>query len=277
LIPTVNQRFSQRVSKSSLRSFSQSPGQSSAARVRAGITRLHLVGVRFASAAFVAASGAPCCPYMPESCIEPRLGWLAAKTDKINKINGSAAGMKKVDDAERLERGRMRAHLMERLQRGDAEACRLLLDDVGPALTRFLRARVAIDEVEDVYQETFMALFQARHTYEPGRPLEPWLFAIARNLAADHSRRRWSRASWEELTAELPELAEGDSPAPAPDIERLLTRLPPAQREAFAMLKLDGMTLEDAAGRAGVSVGALKVRAHRAYRALRKLIGGESE
>jgi RNA polymerase sigma-70 factor (ECF subfamily) len=79
------------------------------------------------------------------------------------------------------------------------------------------------------------------------------------------------------LSADLPERAEGDSPAAPPDIERLLTRLPPAQREAFAMLKLDGMTLEAAAGRAGVSVGALKVRAHRAYKALRKLIGGETD
>jgi len=51
---------------------------------------------------------------------------------------------------------------MERLQQGDADACRLLLDDVGPSITRFLRGRVAADEVDDVYQETFMALFQAR-------------------------------------------------------------------------------------------------------------------
>jgi len=192
---------------------------------------------------------------------------------------GNAADMKseKADDAQRLERGRMRANLMERLQRGDADACSRLLDDIGPAVTRFLRGRVAIDEIEDVYQDIFMALFQARHTYEAGRPLEPWLFAIARNIAADHSRRRWARASWEELTPDLPERAAGDTPAAAPDIEGLLNRLPPAQREAFAMLKLDGMTLEAAAGRAGVSVGALKVRAHRAYKALRKLIGGESD
>jgi RNA polymerase sigma-70 factor, ECF subfamily len=263
LISTVNQKSSQ----SSLRAFSQL----SATHAHAGMKRSRVVVVPLAPAAFVAASGAPCCPYMPELCVGRPLGGLGAQA------NGGAAGMKKVDDAERLERSRMRTHLMERLQQGDAEACRLLLDDVGPAVTRFLRARVAIDEVEDVYQETFMALFQARHTYERGRPLEPWLFAIARNVAADHSRRRWSRASWEELTADLPERAESESLAPAPDIERLLTRLPPAQREAFAMLKLDGMTLEDAAGRAGVSVGALKVRAHRAYKALRKLIGGEVE
>jgi RNA polymerase sigma-70 factor (ECF subfamily) len=240
--------------------------------------RLHVIGEPFASAAFVAARGVPCCSYMRETDVEGRscgFGAKIAQLNQTNNINGSAAVMKKVDDAAKLERSRIRAHLMERLQRGDAEACRLLLDDVGPAVTRFLRGRVAIDEIEDVYQETFMAVFQARHTYEPGRPLEPWLFAIARNIAADHSRRRWSRATWEELTADLPERAEDDSPAATPDLEQLLTRLPAAQREAFAMLKLDGMTLEDAAGRAGVSVGALKVRAHRAYKALRKLIGGE--
>jgi RNA polymerase sigma-70 factor, ECF subfamily len=270
LISTLNQRLS----RSSLQSFSQLPAQFPATRVRAGSNQPRTRGALLVPAVFVAASGAPCCPYTPEACVERRLSRRGAK---IAKTNGSPAGMKKVDHAEQVERSRMRAHLMERLQQGDAEACRLLLDDVGPAVTRFLRARVAIDEVEDVYQETFMAVFQARHTYEPGRPLEPWLFAIARNVAADHSRRRWSRASWEELTADLPERAESESPAAAPDIERLLTRLPRAQREAFAMLKLDGMTLEDAAGRAGVSVGALKVRAHRAYKALRKLIGGEAE
>jgi RNA polymerase sigma-70 factor (ECF subfamily) len=244
--------------------------KSSAGGVRAGINRPRGAG-GLAPAVFVAASGAPCCSYTPEWCVE-RLGEGAAAI-----VNGSATGMRKIDDAQRVERSRVRAHLMERLQHGDADACRLLLDDIGPAVTRFLRGRVAIDEVEDVYQEIFMALFQARHTYEVSRPLEPWLFAIARNVAADHSRRRWARASWEELTPDLPERAAGDSPAAAPDIEGLLTRLPPAQREAFAMLKLDGMTLEDAAGRAGVSVGALKVRAHRAYKALRKLIGGESD
>jgi RNA polymerase sigma-70 factor (ECF subfamily) len=53
-----------------------------------------------------------------------------------------------------------------------------------------------------------------------------------------------------------------------------LAKLPRAQREAFAMLKLEGLSLEGAAERAGVSVGALKVRAHRAYKTLRKLISG---
>jgi RNA polymerase sigma factor (sigma-70 family) len=165
---------------------------------------------------------------------------------------------------------------MARLQHGDADACRALFDDLGPAVTSFLRRRIADpDELEDVYQEVFMALYGARHTYEPGRPLEPWLFAIARNVAADHARRYWARASWQELTADPPDLPAPDAMEPAPDLDQVLARLPPAQREAFAMIKLEGLSFEAAAARSGVSVGALKVRAHRAYKALKKLIGGE--
>jgi RNA polymerase sigma-70 factor (ECF subfamily) len=164
---------------------------------------------------------------------------------------------------------------MERLQQGDADACSALLDDIGPSLMYFLRRRVAdVHELEDVYQEVFMAIFEARQTYEPGRPFEPWLFAIARNIAVDYSRRRWKRAHWEELVAELPEHPADSSNAAAPELNALLAELPPDQREAFSMLKLDGLSVEAAAARAGVSVGALKVRAHRAYKSLKRLIGG---
>jgi len=183
--------------------------------------------------------------------------------------------MSKVEDNARAERSRARTSLMERMQQGDSEACRALLNDIGPSVMQFLRRRVAdANELDDAYQEVLMALFEARHTYEPGRPLEPWLFAIARNIAADQTRRRWSRASWEELVDTLPERAEYDPPSSPTDLGEALAKLPRAQREAFAMLKLEGLSLEGAAERAGVSVGALKVRAHRAYKTLRKLIGG---
>jgi RNA polymerase sigma-70 factor, ECF subfamily len=183
--------------------------------------------------------------------------------------------MKRLDDSQRLERSRLRARLMERMQQGDADACGELLDNIGPSLTAFLRRRVADPhELEDVYQEVFMAIFEARRTYEPGRPFEPWLFAIARNIAVDFSRRRWARSHWEELVAEPPEQLADTSNAAAPELDAVLAGLPADQREAFSMLKLDGLSVEAAAARAGVSVGALKVRAHRAYKSLKRLIGG---
>ena len=183
--------------------------------------------------------------------------------------------MKTLDDTQRLERSGLRARLMARLQQGDTEACQELFDSIGPSLTYFLRRRVADpQELEDVYQEVFMAIFEARHTYEPGRPFEPWLFAIARNIAVDYSRRRWTRSHWEELVAEPPEQLADASTAVAPELRAVLAELPPDQREAFSMLKLDGLSVEVAAARAGISVGALKVRAHRAYKSLKKVVGG---
>jgi RNA polymerase sigma-70 factor, ECF subfamily len=168
---------------------------------------------------------------------------------------GRAARMKFADDNERCERSRCRALLMQRLQAGDADACRELLDDIGPAVTGFLRRRIATsDEIEDAYQEVFMASFEARHTYEAGRPLEPWLLAIARNGAADHARRHWTRAGWQELVAEPPDRPEhsrDDSPSTDPNLAEALAQLPPNQREAFSMLKLEGISIEATAARSG--------------------------
>jgi len=164
---------------------------------------------------------------------------------------------------------------MELVQEGDGNAFRALLDDIGPAVTSFLRRRIADQsEVEDVFQETVIGLYQARHTYEPSRPFEPWLFAIARNVAADHAHRHWTRASWQELMESTPEVASDATAGASPTLEGALQRLPQMQREAFVMLKLEGLSTMEAARRAGVSVGALKVRAHRAYETLKKLILG---
>jgi len=178
-----------------------------------------------------------------------------------------------VEELSAEERSRTRARLMARVQEGDGDSCRALLDDIGPMLTNFLRRRVADrDALEDVYQETLMAFFQARHTYDPSRPLEPWLFAIARNIAADHARHFWIRARVEQLMNKIPERPADEERRSDPSLEDAMAQLPDQQRQAFSMLKLEGLSIELAARRAGVSVGAVRVRAHRAYKALKKLI-----
>jgi RNA polymerase sigma-70 factor (ECF subfamily) len=164
---------------------------------------------------------------------------------------------------------------MQRAQDGDAEAYRELLDDIGPELMRFLAHRMPdAAAAEDAYQDTILALHRARHTFLPERPLEPWLYAIARNVVSDHARRRRSRARWEVATDVLPEAAAPPGDEARPELERALEGLPPAQREALEMLQVEGLTVEAAAARAGVTRGALKVRAHRAYKALKAMLRG---
>jgi RNA polymerase sigma-70 factor (ECF subfamily) len=159
---------------------------------------------------------------------------------------------------------------MVRAQAGDGEAYRTLLDDLGPAVLSFLSRRVRDrDDLADAYQDTFLALHRARHTYQPARPIEPWLFAIARNVAADYGRRRRRRLVHEVLTDTLPESPVEPERDLGAQLDTALRGLPNRQREALHLLKFQGLTVAEAAARAGTTPGALKVRAHRAYVALK--------
>lgn len=171
------------------------------------------------------------------------------------------------------ERAARRAALMARAQDGDAEAYRELLEDIRPALLHLLRSW-ATDrhELEDLVQDTLMSLHRARHTYDSARPFEPWLFAIARHVALRHRRVRLRRAARQVLVDELPEMPVDAGPGTPQHLDDLLERLSPAQREAFELLKIEGLSADEAARRARTTVGTLRVRAHRAYRTIRRLL-----
>lgn len=169
------------------------------------------------------------------------------------------------------DRRRRRARWMALAQHGDATAYRALLDDLGPLLTRFLRRRVRdTEDLADAYQDTFLAMHRARFSYQSPRPIEPWLFAIARNVAADYGRR-WHRRHRHELSSELtPEpIADPSCAEPRPALATVMRTLPNRQREALQLLKLQGLSIREAASLVGTTPGALKLRAHRAYLALR--------
>src|SRR5271156_228233 len=100
---------------------------------------------------------------------------------------------------------------MERAQAGDKEAFQVLFEDVGPLITRFVGRRLLDQaEVDDVCQEALLAIFKSRHTYQPTRPFEPWLFAIVRNVLAAHLQRNRQRTRWHEPMSEIPEISAGD-------------------------------------------------------------------
>jgi RNA polymerase sigma factor (sigma-70 family) len=166
-----------------------------------------------------------------------------------------------------------RARWMAEVQRGDREAYRALLDDIRPAVQQFVRRRVRdVEEAKDVYQDVLMALHRARRTYEPGRPFDPWLFAIARRVVARRRGERVAREAREVHSALLPEVPVAADGHLKLQLEEALGRLSAEQRQALVLLKLHGLSIARAAPLVGTTVGALKVRAHRAYRALKRLL-----
>jgi RNA polymerase sigma-70 factor, ECF subfamily len=111
-----------------------------------------------------------------------------------------------------------------------------------------------------------------RHTYRHAEPALPWFYAIARHIRVDHYRKSFRAAAGERA---LEEMSKGLSSAPnqAGELEALLAPLSDSQREVIAMLKVEGLSLEEVARAMSSSVGSVKQKVHRAYKKLRETIG----
>ena len=176
--------------------------------------------------------------------------------------------------------------LMARAQGGDGEAYRRLLVDIVPYLQSLARRhhRDPVD-VEDTVQDVLLTLHAVRHTYDPRRPFGPWLVAIAKRRIIDRLRHQ-GRTQAREVTLDLehetfcaPETNLGEAEWNKRVLGDAIENLPPGQREAVRLLKLQEMSLQQAAAVSGTSVAALKVAMHRALKNLRKMLthfGGES-
>jgi RNA polymerase sigma-70 factor (ECF subfamily) len=164
---------------------------------------------------------------------------------------------------------------MAAYQQGDHDAATTLIERVSPMLHRFFLAQVASWRyADDLVQDTWLRIHSARHTYRPGEPVLPWIYAIARHVKVDSYRKVHRTEIREQQVDVLPEVAAPVA-APAqqgPDLESLLRVLPESQREVIVMLKVSEMTLEQVAQATSSSVGSVKQKAHRAYEKLREAL-----
>jgi RNA polymerase sigma-70 factor, ECF subfamily len=168
--------------------------------------------------------------------------------------------------------------LMQRYQQADSGAAAMLVNQLSPQLYRFYLAQV-VDRAlaEDLLQDFWLRIHTARHTYRLGEPILPWMYAIARRVRVDQYRRTRKSSQHEIQSDPLPEIpAHEAQPQTSWAITDLLKTLPAAQREVILLLKASGLSLEEVARATGMSVGAVKQKAHRGYEKLRKLLGGET-
>lgn len=172
------------------------------------------------------------------------------------------------------------ARLREGLVRGlagDAVAYHAFLKDLAAHLRAFFRKRLGSlpDDVEDLVQEALLAVHNKRHTYDAGQPLTAWVHAIAQYKMVDLLRRRSIReAQTEPLDDDLEVFASSDTEAGEArrDLAKLLDRLPPRQRLPIVHVKIEGLSVVEAARATGMSEAAVKVGVHRGLRTLAALI-----
>jgi RNA polymerase sigma-70 factor, ECF subfamily len=171
----------------------------------------------------------------------------------------------------------------------EVELCRLMAGYLDGQIVAFDRLYAALSPrirsyllkqcrdralADDLVQDTFLQLHRSRRTYEPGRPVTPWAFAIARHVFLMHCRKTGRRLRFEESlaadAAAAPPVRDDDRAlADRDEVRRALDALPDDQRHAVTMHHVDGWSFAEIGARLGIRVNAAKTRAFRGMRKLR--------
>ena len=173
--------------------------------------------------------------------------------------------------------------LMRAAINGDSAAYRRLLVSLTPALRTVTRrncARIGLDggDAEDVVQEVLLAIHLKRHTWDPDRPIGPWIMTITRNKLIDARRRRGNRQV--QQVDDLADIltAEGsDDAMDQHDLDRLLDKLGERPRDLVRSLSVEGRSVQETAERLNMSEGAVRVALHRAIKTLAALYRGDGQ
>src|SRR5262245_32798487 len=179
-------------------------------------------------------------------------------------------------DAAEVELGRLMAAYLD----GRVEAFDALYATLAPRLRSYLLAACRDAALaDDLVQDTFLQMHRSRRTFQPGRPVTPWAFAIARHVFLMHRRRTARRLRFEDTLAA--DLAASDlahdasqSLAERDHVRRALERVPADQRRAVLLHHVQGWSFAEIAARLNIRVNAAKTRAFRGVRKLREQLRG---
>src|SRR6266852_2404976 len=167
---------------------------------------------------------------------------------------------------------------------GDAASHRALLERLSRRLRAYYKGKLTgmgrgVSEAEDLVQEAVLAIHIKRHTYDPAEPLTPWVHAIARYKLIDFLRRTRTSISDVPIDEADTIMAHVDNvdAERTYDVKRLMERLPKHMRCAIEAVKLDGLSIAEAADRCGISESGVKVNIHRGLKALAVLIAEEAK
>jgi RNA polymerase sigma-70 factor (ECF subfamily) len=162
---------------------------------------------------------------------------------------------------------------------GSDTATEVLLTRLSRLLRSYFKGRLSrlgrtSADAEDLVQETLISIYTHRHTYDRAQPLTPWMYAIAQYRLVDYLRRTRTSAAALSLDAVPDPPIDGDSNATESglDLHALISQLTPKMGLTIELVKLQGLSVSEAAVRTGMSESAIKVSVHRGLKALAKLV-----
>ena len=157
---------------------------------------------------------------------------------------------------------------------GHLEVMGVLFARHSPRMYRFFRRRIADrGACEDLVQTLFVRMLEYRASYEGRARFVTWMYRIALRLRSDHLRRQRRRVDhpggeWLEEVVAAPE--SGISQRERSRLRAAMNRLRPEELEVLMLTRFEELSYDEVAELLGCTVGALKVRVHRALRELRK-------
>jgi RNA polymerase sigma-70 factor (ECF subfamily) len=179
-----------------------------------------------------------------------------------------------MDELAHFHERELRALMVAALD-GDEGAYHQLLERLTSHLRAYYRhhfARIGHGptDAEDLLQEALIATHTRRHTYDRSQLFTPWIHAIARYKFLDYLRR--TKSSFKDLPLEnayeLTSNTDMTAVDSGLDLQRLLSQVSSKAREAIQYVKLDGLSVSEAAARSGMTESAVKVAVHRGLKAL---------
>lgn len=166
--------------------------------------------------------------------------------------------------------------LVREVAAGDKDAYRKLLDVSAKLIRGYLAVQMAAGtkgDLEDIVQETLLAVHLKYHTYNPDLPYLPWLRTIAHHKLIDHWRRSKIARTInldDNLIENLP--AQETANDASLTVDRLLSQLPEKQQRIVRLARLDGKSMAEIANEMSLSVSDVKVTLHRAIQKLARAI-----
>ena len=168
--------------------------------------------------------------------------------------------------------------LMLRGLAGESAAHAALLSAMSGYLRGYFSRRLGAGaaDMEDLVQDTLLAIHLRRSTYDRTQKFTPWAYAIARYKLLDHFRRVGVRKSVPlEDAGELFSHDNAEEGAVRRDLGKLLGLLPGRQRQLVRDVKITGLSMEEAAAKSGMSATAVKVSVHRGMKAMARKVRDE--